>query len=346
VGRADELFARIRDKGAAEVHLMIAAPVVEELFLDYKRSSTTLPARKLSDDDRKNLSKAISGFANSDGGVIVWGVDCRTTPDGDIPTGPIPISNAIAFKTLLDGAVGGLTLPAHSGVENIALPEGTGSQGFVITHIPVGSSVPYQALYPKHEYYIRAGSNFLPTPHSVLAGLFGRVPQPITVPVIRLRNLHKHPGGQDVIYVHLEVHIRNDGRGFAEDIFCVFDIKTAARCAVHYPRDEDSQNYFSWRTSDGTRDTIHLHGLVLPPGTEYHAIEVQLDIPSGSVGEILIAVSCGARGGPSTSKEIRIPASVVTDVYTQYTTDFRGDTLSMRATHVRADAQIRDCLPK
>jgi predicted HTH transcriptional regulator len=80
MGRAEQLFVRIREKGAAEIHGMIAAQFTEELFLDYKRSSTTLPSARLNDDDRKNLAKAISGFANSEGGVIVWGVDCRQTP--------------------------------------------------------------------------------------------------------------------------------------------------------------------------------------------------------------------------------------------------------------------------
>ena len=33
----------------------------------------------------KNLSKAISGFGNSEGGVLVWGVDCsRDLEDGDV----------------------------------------------------------------------------------------------------------------------------------------------------------------------------------------------------------------------------------------------------------------------
>jgi hypothetical protein len=91
MGRAEELFNRICDGGIAEVLRMISAPVVEELFLDYKQSSTILPSRKLSDEDRKNLAKAIAGFANSEGGVIVWGVDCRHTADGDVPTGAGPI---------------------------------------------------------------------------------------------------------------------------------------------------------------------------------------------------------------------------------------------------------------
>jgi hypothetical protein len=35
---------------------MINAPVVEQLFLDYKRSSTVLPGVKLSDDDLREQS--------------------------------------------------------------------------------------------------------------------------------------------------------------------------------------------------------------------------------------------------------------------------------------------------
>src|SRR5262245_5828730 len=120
MGRAEELFSRIRDNGAAEVQRMISAQIVEELFLDYKRSSTALPGAKLSNDDKNNLAKAVAGFANSEGGVIVWGVDCRQTPQGDVPNKAVPIVQPLALKTLFDGALGGLTLPAHSGVENVA----------------------------------------------------------------------------------------------------------------------------------------------------------------------------------------------------------------------------------
>ena len=113
MGRAEELFTRIKQGDAAEVHAMIKASVVEELFLDYKRSSTVLPAVRLSDDDKKNLAKAIAGFGNSEGGVVVWGVACSQTPSGDVPTAPVLITQPTALKTLFDGVLGGLTLPAH-----------------------------------------------------------------------------------------------------------------------------------------------------------------------------------------------------------------------------------------
>lgn len=71
MGRAEELFNRLKAGGAAQVNAMIQTQVVEELFLDYKRSSTPLPSAKLSEDDRKNLAKSIAGFGNSEGGVVV-----------------------------------------------------------------------------------------------------------------------------------------------------------------------------------------------------------------------------------------------------------------------------------
>ena len=42
---------------------------------------------------------------------------------------------------------------------------------------PKSYMAPHQCLKPL-QYYIRAGSDFVPTPHAVLEGLFGRRPQP------------------------------------------------------------------------------------------------------------------------------------------------------------------------
>lgn len=46
----------------------------EGLFLDYKAITTTTESKALSSSDRANLRKALSGFANAEGGVIIWGM--------------------------------------------------------------------------------------------------------------------------------------------------------------------------------------------------------------------------------------------------------------------------------
>lgn len=55
----------------------------ETLHLDFttKHDSET---GALDLDDRKGLSIALSGFANAEGGVLVWGVDCRKVDGVDV----------------------------------------------------------------------------------------------------------------------------------------------------------------------------------------------------------------------------------------------------------------------
>ena len=48
----------------------------ENLLLDFKQVNDAELTNK---DDRKNLAKALSGFSNSSGGLIVWGIDARKT---------------------------------------------------------------------------------------------------------------------------------------------------------------------------------------------------------------------------------------------------------------------------
>ena len=131
MSRAEELYERLVTGGEAEVLSFISQPITEELFLDYKRSADDGAGRTLHTNDKSNLAKAISGFGNSEGGVIVWGVDCR--PDlirGDVPTAPVQIQNPVQFKTLLEQATTGLTVPPHAGVRHKEI-----LPGFVVTLI-------------------------------------------------------------------------------------------------------------------------------------------------------------------------------------------------------------------
>ncbi|MGO9682022.1 MAG: helix-turn-helix domain-containing protein [Beijerinckiaceae bacterium] len=344
MGRAEELFIRIREGGAAEVHAMINASVVEELFLDYKQSSTALPAAKLSDDDRKNLAKAIAGFGNSEGGIVVWGVDCRQTLSGDVPTRPVPISQPAALKTLFDGAIGGLTLPAHSAVENIALLDTSGTGGFVVTHVPVGLHVPYQTLHPKHEYYIRAGSGFQPTPHGVLAGMFGRVPQPNVVPIITFQNGQAVQNMPPVIRLSLPVTFVNKGRGLAEDVFCTIEHTLPAGTNLGTVKHAFERVFTT--TRDGrTCITVTIgKETILPPGAELLVLTLMLDVDGRGKGDLSFTVSVGSRNGPGAAQTIIFPGHVIDDAYAHYT--FKYTNVAARQAAERGYEQaLKACLP-
>ena len=73
----------------------------EDIFLDFKESRTSTGA--LLDDDKAHFSKAASGFAHQQGGVLVWGIEARKGEDGiDEATDLKPISNIKGFLSALN----------------------------------------------------------------------------------------------------------------------------------------------------------------------------------------------------------------------------------------------------
>jgi hypothetical protein len=151
MGRAEDLFDRLVSGGEAAIDDLIADRQSEELFLDFKRSSDDGGGPRLSQGDRGNLAKAVSGFGNSEGGVIVWGVDCRDQlPDGDVAGAKIPLQNPKRYKSWLEGAVSGCTVPPHSRVRHEAIEraEPNAGGGFVATLIPKSLRAPHQCVAP------------------------------------------------------------------------------------------------------------------------------------------------------------------------------------------------------
>jgi len=214
--RAKDIFEKIIKNGEIAIDELIVTRRFEELFLDFKRSADNGSGRNLHQNDRDNLAKAISGFGNSEGGVIVWGVHCSKDIDyADLPTAKFPIQNAKRFASWLEGAISGCTIPPHIGIKHHVIDIKEKGDGFVITYIPKSYRAPHQTT-KKLQYYIRAGSSFVPAPHSVLAGMFGRRPQPdvfhtfLTEPAELKDNKIK---------CSMNFLITNQGPGIATDLF-------------------------------------------------------------------------------------------------------------------------------
>ena len=61
------------------VRELVAKSREEHLQLEFK----TITASGLENrDDRKNLAKALAGFANSAGGIVIWGIEAAKNADG------------------------------------------------------------------------------------------------------------------------------------------------------------------------------------------------------------------------------------------------------------------------
>ena len=137
MNHSEVLFNQIIKKGESAIDGFIDDRESESLFLDFKRATNNGAGKKLDPHDRKNLAKAISGFGNSEGGLIVWGVDCREGDDyADVARAKFPIEDAKKFESWLEGAISSCTIPPHPTVKHHTILKKDNKTGYVITFIP------------------------------------------------------------------------------------------------------------------------------------------------------------------------------------------------------------------
>ena len=179
MSRAEDIFQKLVYFGEDAIDDFIINSQTEELFLDFKQAvSVGKNFTTLHRDDRKNLAKAISGFGNSEGGVIVWGVECsRDIEIGDVAKAKVKVKNVYRFLSWLENAISGCTIPSHNKVRNHIISADENGDGFIATYIPKSDIAPLMTT-TGNTIYIRSGSNNVPAPYSVIAGMFGRRPQP------------------------------------------------------------------------------------------------------------------------------------------------------------------------
>jgi len=183
----------------------------EDLYLDFKTVSD--PGLKKR-DDRKNFAIAVSGFANSDGGLVVWGVEARVDIEGvDCACGKSEISDISRFVSKLNEYGGSAVSPVVVGVEHkvLSIP-GSDNKGFAATLVPASDSGPHMAKLGEDRYYRRSGSSFKCMEHFEVADMFGRRPKPL----LRLAHHAERPrrlGNREKYLITL--NIENRGRGSA-----------------------------------------------------------------------------------------------------------------------------------
>lgn len=190
MSRAEDIFQKLIYFGEDAIDDFIVNLQTEELFLDFKQAvSTGKNGTSLHKDDRKNLAKGISGFGNSEGGVIVWGVECSRDCDiGDVAKAKVKVKNVHRFLSWLENAISGCTIPSHNRVRNHIISVDKNGDGFVATYIPKSELAPLMTTMGNN-IYIRSGSNNVPAPYSVIAGMFGKRPQPNVELIIADKNL-------------------------------------------------------------------------------------------------------------------------------------------------------------
>jgi hypothetical protein len=185
----------------------------ETNLLEFKLS-TSLEAT-LSSKDRDTVAKVVSGFANTDGGLLVFGIEARRADnkhDPDVVQRIDPVRGLTRFADMLGTAARDCVEPKVAGiaVEKIEQPDARDT-GVAIVHVPRSFGGPHRAASGgegvRNHYFMRTASSTTIIPHRMLAALFSARPEPRLV----LEATWSQPR-------RVTLSLRNEGPGTARNI--------------------------------------------------------------------------------------------------------------------------------
>lgn len=306
MGRAEDLFARFESEGEAYMDELIGTQQTEFLFLDYKRSADNGGGRTLHQRDRDNLSKAISGFANSEGGVMVWGVECDSATD--LPSTKMPLDNPAQFRAKVESMITGATVPPHRGVVSHAFPcAADPGKGFVVTLVPKSNDAPHRRIWGTEGYYARSGSDFKQMGHDTLAGMFGRRPTPqMSLAVEPYYSRQTRRDGDNGVSFSLKLTLTNTGPTIIRDYFVYcqgWAIQNGGHLRV------PNEMYSEWVVSDDERRHFSLMSVptrrLAPMDNDTAEISFRVENYYSENRRILLPLRFGCDGSPVYSLTLR-----------------------------------------
>ncbi len=248
----EQLLKSDRDAYNRLASLIGDNPLKEAEWIEYKSG--------FDKDVAEHWSKALSGFANSGGGIIIWGIQTKQKDNHDVPDALVLVDNPTALTGTLENLKATVVEPPVLGVKILTVT-GDQGKGFVVAIVPESNQKPHQAKHGKHSgrYFIRIGFQTLPAPHSLLRILF----YPLTTPVIQL--ILKAFSGTPTIGFTMQLQIKNIGRATIQDPFVAIE----ADAPIYFMPEE-----LNFSNSSGRDDQARLVGkhsihpdIVLPLGT-------------------------------------------------------------------------------
>src|SRR5262249_32354476 len=200
----------------ADLQRLIVEKEKENIHLEFKQKKDRSHGA-LDDSDKFQFSRAVAGFANSDGGVLIWGI---ATDKDECAHLLKPISDVSAFLAALKKSILNTSQPVVDDLQLTVIPAANPGEGYVCCLIPQSEKTPHRAMLANREYYKRTTEGFYRLEHFDLEDMFGRRPVPRLNILTAVR-----PGGssggtggrtQDVL---IDLTVINEGRGTARAPF-------------------------------------------------------------------------------------------------------------------------------
>lgn len=173
---SEKLYKQFKDGGIELLRSLKTSNTTESEILDFKLPKNGQAPLEV--EDKANLAKAISGFANTHGGILVWGIYCFEDENGSDRVQDLrPICNLSAFKSGVHTVSSQLTSPAVQGIEFFCIFEDEAKEsGYLVMHIPKSAAL-VESLFKKCKgFYERAGTSFIEMADSRLVAKAKHVP--------------------------------------------------------------------------------------------------------------------------------------------------------------------------
>lgn len=219
---AIELYRSINS--IKDVRDMMANSASNDLYLECAQ----VKSFNLTQELQAHLAAAISGFSNTSGGVILYGVEThRNAHSGaDLLSRIAPVDEVERLAETIKGCILRLTTPPASGVDVKAISLKPGDKrGIVAVGVPMSMSEPVQSAKDEHFYY-RSGGRFSLMPYQMIKKLFSSsgTETPDLVPKISGQKIKK---GSDLSWT-IPVEIRNKSNSAARHAVVAVAISNAS----------------------------------------------------------------------------------------------------------------------
>lgn len=229
-----DLFERLLAEGETGIRRLVDERTQENVALEFKRKERPELA-DISKEDKRNLGKALSGMANAQGGVIIWGVKATREKDDPVDCAREcqPIAGIERFEADIRNLAGELLTPKHDGIEVLRVnSENDDGVGYLLVRVTRSERRPHRSEAPNDgRYYRRAGSSTFTMEHGDLEDAFSRRAAPIVGLVYELTGptqvLGSGPGEQ--VGVSLRLGVKNHSETLAR--FPYINVKVRPRSA-------------------------------------------------------------------------------------------------------------------
>lgn len=208
-----------------ELNEWIANGVEESSTLDYKRAAA------LGKDEANEIAKDVSAFANSAGGVIIYGVaeHPKDSPKKHLPEKIDPVDGSSVTKEWLEHKISGGIQPRLNGVLIHPIRLAGQANGVVyVVVVPQGLTA-HQTIQSKR-YHRRFNFESVPMEDHEIRDIMHRVVHPQVKLEFELFKATLRPDmpmpGPQTEYHYLSISVFNCGRRLANNVFCTLYIPT------------------------------------------------------------------------------------------------------------------------